>query len=499
MPRSVLPSFALVTLALPLVAACGGPVAAPAPPPAALRRAEPPRTAAPPPPPPLPPSAEPAPSPPPPPPIPPPGHVVGVVALDVRGCAIFENGMLQCWGGFNHDGELGVGHTKEVETPAWVKGLHDVKKLALGDDATCAIVGSGELRCWGRNWFLADDPRDRITEPARVPGLTGVVDVAVSSRHTCAVDAAGSVYCWGSNGEGQLGLGAGAPRAAVKTPTKVPGISGALGVVVSDAQTVIWTRTGEVQRWGNAADPARDWAAPAPRKVDGIAGATRVQSQGEHTCAILAAGEVRCFTHETLADLAAGKQHDFGPELAAFAGALARKKVVLAPGKFVFPDGRGLSGVIDLIVFNHDASALTDKGEVFSWGSAKRGTAGLPEKTKGFAPPTRIKGLSDIVEIAGSFLHRCALDRAGKVRCFGSGSAGRLGTERQPSSVSAVEVAGLPRVVHIAAGDHCTFALGEDHTLWAWGSSWLHACGLGGDSSTVTPAPRRVTLDPSAP
>lgn len=55
-----------------------------------------------------------------------PKHVVSVVADEVRGCAIFDNGMMQCWGGFNFDGELGLGNTKEAEAPGWVQGIHEI-------------------------------------------------------------------------------------------------------------------------------------------------------------------------------------------------------------------------------------------------------------------------------------------------------------------------------------------------------------------------------------
>src|SRR5262245_45759072 len=70
-----------------------------------------------------------------------PRHPVQVVASDLRGCAVFDNGMLQCWGGFNYDGELGLGHKKTVKVPGWVEGIHDVRKLALAGHRTCATVG----------------------------------------------------------------------------------------------------------------------------------------------------------------------------------------------------------------------------------------------------------------------------------------------------------------------------------------------------------------------
>ena len=407
--------------------------------------------------------------------------------------------MLQCWGGFNFDGELGQGHTHRVKTPGWVKGLAGVSKVALGNSSTCAIAGAGALYCWGRNQFIESDPSKNLSTPTLVPGLSGVVDVAVGLRHACAVDRVGEVFCWGSNSDGQLGLGVGAIGTEAKRPMKVPGLTDVVAIGVSDDTTLALTRGGLLYRWGKAQDASRVWAAPDPRQVMGITGAKRFWMTSQQSCALLATDEVRCFSHETLQDLAVGKQHDFGPELAALVGAISGRKVLPAPTNFVFPDGRGLSGVTQVLVENHDASALTNQGEVFSWGSAKRGTVGRPAKTKSFFPPTRIKGLSTIVEIAGSFMHRCALDTAGKVFCFGESSAGRLGTDTRKDAIAAVVVPGLPRIVHIASGDHCTFALAEDHSLWAWGTSWINACGFDDDGQSPTKAPQLVPLDTSAP
>lgn len=444
-----------------------------------------------------PPPLPPAPPPPPPPPaVPPPQHIVSVVARDVRGCAIFDNGMLQCWGGFNHRGALGAGHTKPPTTPEWVKGLHGVKKVVLASNTTCAIRETAELYCWGENKFIENDPRTEFTTPERVPELAGVIDVAVSERHGCAVDGGGSVYCWGTNSDGQLGLGASDVGNTFKKPTKVAGIADAIGVIASDTVTHVWTKNGDAIRFGQASDPARHYADPAPRKIGILSGVKRVAVDDQHACALLSAGEVRCYSHETLKDFLVGKEHDFGPEIAALVSIVARRKVVSKTKNFVYPDGRGLSGVIDLVVSNDDASAVTDKGEVYSWGSGEWGTVGVPEDTKGFFPPQRIAGFTNAVSIVGSFKHRCALEKNGEVRCFGR--RGLLGNDNRTNSTTAVLVQGIPKIVHIAANEYCTFALGEDHSLWTWGNSFINACGMD-DKVMPSNTPILVPIDKTAP
>lgn len=430
------------------------------------------------------------------PPIPAPDHVVDIAGADGRACAIFDNGMLQCWGGFNFNGELGQGHKGEPVTPNWVKDIHGVKKVSLARRSSCAVIDSGELHCWGENNFLEVDARSEFTTPVRVPDLSGVVDVALSDRHACAVINGGALYCWGNNNEGQLGFGVAEVGKTFKKPTHVPGIVDVVGVIVSDSITVAWTKGGDLYRWGTASDPTRSYADATPRKMAILAGVKQAKVDMQQACALFGAGEVRCFSHETLQEFLAGKEHDFGPELAALASAFTRKKVTKIPKNFVFPDGRGITGVIDMAVFNHDASAVTDKGEVYSWGSAERGTVGRLEGTKGFYAPTLIQGFTNAITVVGSFRHRCALEKSGEVRCFGDRRF--LGIDSPKDSIKALVVKGLPKIARIASSEDCTFALAEDHSLWAWGDNRISACGWPRDEKD-SPLPALVNIVKTAP
>jgi hypothetical protein len=451
---------------------------------------------------------EPAPAPPP---GPPPDHVVGIVAAELRACAVFDNGMLQCWGGKNDEGQLGLGHHDEAKTPAWVKGLRGVKKLAVAKDVTCAVAASGELDCWGANTFFGDNAHKNFAAPERVPGLSGVVDVQLSDDHGCAVDGSGAVWCWGRNDWGQLGLGASAVGETIRRPTQVEGVSGAVGVSLAEEATVAWTKGGELYLWGEARSYRRTNGDPSPRKIAFPSPVRRAVHHDAQTCGILDAGEVRCFLRETLDDFVAGKQHDFKPELLALARAFAGKgrfkkswsAPLTLPKSLVYPDGRGVSGVTDLLVFRRDVMAVTGKGEVYSWGDSLFGMVARAPLAAGFLPPTRVAGLSDVVEIAGTDDTRCALDKSGQVRCFDDSLRPSRGGRGQPgaaqsSAPSPILVSGLPKIVHLAANDACMFALAEDHSLWAWGDPRDHACGIE-DESAPAAVPVRVALDRTPP
>jgi alpha-tubulin suppressor-like RCC1 family protein len=224
-------------------------------------------------------------------------------------------------------------------------------------------------------------------------------------------------------------------------------------------------------------------------------------------CALGRAGTVRCFTDETLVSFEAGQQHDFGPAIRALAQALVKsgvgKRRPASPtpktkkktwvGGWVYPDGRGLSDVVDLVTFNQDSTAVTKTGEVFSWGNAERGTAGFPVDSKGYVGPTRIAGVGRAVCVVGDFQHRCVLDDEGAVWCFGEGAPGAR--DRKDPEVAA-RIAGLPKVTALSASKGCTYALGEDATLYALRSSPFDACGVAVPDDPLSGTPDPTTSEP---
>jgi len=147
-----------------------------------------------------------------------PGNVSGLwsgaVAISAGGhhtCALMATGGVKCWG-YNGQGQLGTGGTKSSRaTPVPVKGLSSgVTAVSAGGYHTCALMESGGVTCWGRNDHgqLGDGTTRQSTTPVAVQGLSsGVMAVSAGYEHTCALLATGGVKCWGRNYYGQLGIG----------------------------------------------------------------------------------------------------------------------------------------------------------------------------------------------------------------------------------------------------------------------------------------------------
>ncbi|HEU4407123.1 MAG TPA: hypothetical protein VFS43_17775 [Polyangiaceae bacterium] len=155
-------------------------------------------------------------------------------------CALVNGGDVRCWGR-NDFGQLGDGTTTYRFTPVAMLAspggppLAGVQALALGGDHGCALLGGGDVRCWGRNdsGQLGDGTETDRPTPVAVlqapggPPLTGAQALALGDTHSCAWMSGGDVRCWGLNGSAQLGDGTSTERL---TPVPVqfePGVGGA--------------------------------------------------------------------------------------------------------------------------------------------------------------------------------------------------------------------------------------------------------------------------------
>src|SRR5688572_2799437 len=158
-----------------------------------------------------------------------------LAAGSVHTCGISATNRAKCWGA-QGEGQLGLGFIDAdlvtVAAPLDVARLSAafVRAIAAGTSHTCALLATGEVRCWGRNSAgqLGDGTGVRRASPVVPIGLgSGVVAIAASHEHTCALLAGGGVKCWGGNDQGQLGNDSRHPSLA---PVDVIGIEGATAI-----------------------------------------------------------------------------------------------------------------------------------------------------------------------------------------------------------------------------------------------------------------------------
>lgn len=141
------------------------------------------------------------------------GLAYGVTAISADGghtCALLDRGVLVCWGN-NKYGQLGDGTAEVREVPVPVVGLTTgIAKVVAGWNNTCVVKTSGDLVCWGWNYYgqLGNGIRTTSTRPVDAGELVyGVTELALGWGHTCVITDIGGVQCWGLNENGQIGDG----------------------------------------------------------------------------------------------------------------------------------------------------------------------------------------------------------------------------------------------------------------------------------------------------
>ena len=126
-----------------------------------------------------------------------------------------------------------------LKTAQLATGKPGVLAFSGGDYHTCAVQTSGSVYCWGSNLFgelgntsVAVGSYSR--HAVQVQGLPSpATAIAVGNNASCAVLNSGAVYCWGNNTSGVLGnLSAGPASNAAPLPVQgltAPATSVAIG------------------------------------------------------------------------------------------------------------------------------------------------------------------------------------------------------------------------------------------------------------------------------
>lgn len=246
------------------------------------------------------------------------GLSTGVKAISAgayHSCALLDNGTVRCWGQ-NDYGELGDGSTTDRTTPVQVASLTNVVKISAGERHTCVLTSSGSVMCWGVNTYgqLGDGTQTFRTTPAAVTGLgTGVADISAGGYHTCAVLTTGEAKCWGWNQYGQLGDTSGTMRT---TAAAVQGLQANISkVAVGQMHSCAITKAGAVMCWGSNSDyrlgrgPSTN--APSAAQVTGLATGVQSISAGmSHTCVVLSGQKAMCWGDNTHSQLGDGTKSD---------------------------------------------------------------------------------------------------------------------------------------------------------------------------------------------
>jgi alpha-tubulin suppressor-like RCC1 family protein len=175
-------------------------------------------------------------------------------------CAILINGQVECWGDFDFiNGE----QSHKIRTsPTLIPNLEgDIEKLAAGDYHICALTKGHEVKCEGFFFPVSEQP---FSKPVEALGeLQGhIVDILAETDFTCVVTDSGEVYCWGDNYFDQIGDGtfltAGEPKKVERAGTDAIALGGGhytVCALLSEGGITCWGDTS----FGQLGDGTARW------------------------------------------------------------------------------------------------------------------------------------------------------------------------------------------------------------------------------------------------
>ena len=311
--------------------------------------------------------------------------------------------------------------------------------------------------------------------PTPTPTPTGVVAVAAGYAHSCALMAGGTVKCWGFNGNPTIAPGAGAlgngSDVGSLTPVDVTGLSGVKQIAAGNGATCAVLTAGNIKCWGwNAAGRLgtgllANTEVPTADVV-GITGATQVSTGQIHTCAVVSGG-VECWGANNDGELGTGNNVYFSvPQTVA-----------------------GVSGATQVSTGYYHTCALVTAGRVKCWGRNIQGQLG-DGSTVGTTVPVDVKDesgnvLSGAVSIAAGEGHTCAVMGDGSAKCWGSDGRGLF-------SHVALAVSGVSNAREVAAGFIVSCAVIADGTVKCWGANYAGVLGFGSTIPSSSPTPVTV-------
>ena len=348
--------------------------------------------------------------------------------------------------------------------PAVAQDPLRVSSLAAGAAHTCALRADGAVLCWGSNEHgqLGRDVAGRIGwEPARARDIDDAVQIAAISGVSCALRRTGGVRCWGSVRKGR--------RIAARED--VPGIAGAREIAVGHGQVTAALGDGTVVQKSLRDD------APA-RRVEGLAAVEHVVAGYRHACAVTHDGAVWCWGQNDHGELGDGTTRSSArpvrvgglgptPRIAASQratcawpsdGSVSCWGNLGAPTPFTEPFKLPMvSGLVGAVGARRKACGWFQSGRVEC---VTRGKLG-PDRA--FVP-----GLGGAIQVVAGHHHFCALERTGKVSCWGSSEGEELGDPRA-ASASPRRVPGLDDARDLVTASHYACAARASGAVVCWG------------------------------
>jgi alpha-tubulin suppressor-like RCC1 family protein len=501
-------------------------------------------------------------------------------------CAILDNQSLYCWG-YEGSGRLGLGPLSwpyEVTEPTKVQlpqGAIPVQ-VSAGYQNTCAVMSNGSSYCWGYNSNgqvegpVNDLPSSDVNSPIYVQMKEDhkIVSLSTSRYHACAITELAEIICWGSLSQKGISLNersvadkirfvnsVGTKKSVVPMGWGIENLSTSQlpnGMTFENNTLEISPYSNQSGNWNwqinsslgmvqgsfefqgldidrmPASSPA--WAYNlAVREESSSVPMIQVDSGYDHSCGIMADGELRCWGDNSYGKLGDGSltrrtrptstQLGDAEIVTQVSAGYYNTCVVLETGRVScwgygyygqLGDGTTTDSTLPKEILmpwdkhsvmvstgRNFACTLLDNGEIWCWGRNNYGQLGFGSTTASSSLPVQV----DIPEgrfalsIDATYDSACAVLDDGSAMCWGNRYYGSLGSTTSASStavsVTSPEYVLTPEghsVSIIAIGLYHGCATMTDQTLWCWGRNQYGEVGDGTTASSSLSGARSIPV-----
>lgn len=263
-----------------------------------------------------------------------------------------------------------------------------------------------------------------------------IIDISMGNHHMGAVTKNGEVYTWGHLSYGKLGhsldilnpeldLRSSTARSSIensiiKIPKKVENIPKAKKVLCKYNNTFILTQEGEVLVLGSVEKGINGTG----RKRDDIEKPEKIEELKNKKIIDISAGNNFCIALDENGKLYSWGLNNYG-QLGEGDSYVVSKPVNI--------DALNHHKIIKISCGENFSMALSDKGEVFSWGMGNCGQLGHGNK-EDIKTPKIIHSQDRVKDISCGDTHSAFLTVKGEVFCFGNGKEGQMGRGKEIES-----------------------------------------------------------------
>ncbi len=363
-------------------------------------------------------------------------------------------------------------------TPQPVGSAKDWASVACGTNHTLAVKSGGTLWAWGWNFFGAigqGDSGNSYSSPVQVGSATDWVAAAGGVWHSIGLKVDGTLWGWGDNGYGALGVGLQnheIGKTFTPTPTQIDAATDWTTVAAGSLHTLAAKNDGSFLAWGDNGYGQIGVGYPlmrsTPTQIGSDPGWTSVAAGNEQAAATRDDGTLWSWRALSRTPAQVGAARDWA---------------------HVFSGRQYFVG-------------LKSDGTLWSWGSANssgelgvgdtdphEGPAQIGTDDQWTAVACGSAVLTDGESAEDATSHTVALKADGSLWAWGSNTDGELGRGTADASPHATpkQVGSDTDWTWIAAGAHCTYAIKQTGSLYAWGKNTDGRLGLGDTTSRSTP------------